>query len=231
MVIFNEELHTYTNSETNAIYKSVTTLLGEYKTPFDSDGHAERISKREGVTKQFILDIWEAETKKATDKGTKIHKLMEDYVKSDIKVEGFDTLYDSYDNMLANHINRYDKVLSEQLLFHHDYEIAGTADLIFDRKTNFTVGDFKTNKKFRFKTDFNDYFKDPISHLAYCEFNSYALQLSLYAYMYELVTQKTCSGLVIFYLENSKWIPYHVNYLKSDVINILNHYKYKRESV
>lgn len=231
MVIFDEETHTYTNTVTNKKYKSVTTLLGDYKTHFDSEGHAERISKREGISKEFILDMWAAETKKATDKGTKIHKIMEDYVKSGVKLDGFDSLYNSYDDTVSEYVTKYSNILSEQLLFHHEYEIAGTADLIFDRSKDFTVGDFKTNKKFRFKTDFNDYFKVPISHLSYCEFNSYALQLSLYAYMYELISGKICSGLIIFYIQNNKWIPYHVNYLKSDVINILNHYKYNRESV
>lgn len=231
MVIFDEESHTYTNIHTNRNYKSVTTLLGDYKSHFDSDAHATRISKREGVTKEFILEMWEAETKKATDKGTKIHKIMEDYVKSSTKLEGFDNLYTSYDSTVNEFVGKYNNILSEQLLFHNDYEIAGTADLIFEKSNTFIVGDFKTNKKFRFKSDFNDYFKAPINHLMYCEFNSYALQLSIYAYMHELLSKKVCNGLLIFYMQNTKWIPYHVNYLKSDVINILNDYKYRHESI
>lgn len=231
MVIFDEKSHTYTNTATNRLYRSVTTLLGDYKSHFDSDTHADRISKREGVTKEFILEMWEAETKKATDKGTKIHKIMEDYVKYSTKIDKFEKIYVSYDNIVNEFIGNYNNLLSEQLLFDTNYEIAGTADLIFEKSKSFTVGDFKTNKKFRFKSDFNDYFKSPISHLQYCEFNSYALQLSLYAYMYENTIGKVCDGLIIFYLEKNKWIPYHVNYLRSDVINILNHYKYSRESV
>lgn len=228
MLRFDEESHTYTNIETNSVYKSVTTLLGEYKTPFDSETHAERISKREGVSKEFILEMWATETKKATDKGTKIHKIMEDYVKYNLRKPGFDIFYDSYDNVVSDSISRFTSVKSEQLLYHHEYEIAGTADLIFEHKDTFTVGDFKTNKRFRFKSDFNDYFKDPISHLSYCEFNSYALQLSLYGYMNELISGKKCCNIVIFYLESGKWIPQHVNFLRSDVINILNHYKYNK---
>jgi ATP-dependent exoDNAse (exonuclease V) beta subunit len=224
MLRFDEESHTYTNTQTNAVYKSVTTLLGEYKTPFESEAHAERISKREGVSKEFILEMWAAETKKATDRGTKIHKLMEDYVKDSVRNPDFDAFYDSYDSLVSTYVDKYETVKSEQLLYHHDYEIAGTADLIFERKDTFTVGDFKTNKRFRFKSDFNDYFKQPISHLSYCEFNSYALQLSLYGYMYEQITDKRCSGLVILYLEGKKWVPHHVNYLRSDVVNILTHY-------
>jgi ATP-dependent exoDNAse (exonuclease V) beta subunit len=232
MIVFNEELHTYTNTETNEKYRSVTTVLGDYTHEFESDFHAERIAKREGVTKEFILEMWEAETKKATDKGTKIHKMMEDYIKNGtIGDYTSPEFYESYNTIVAEHVIKYKTILSEQLLYSHEYNIAGTADLIFEGPKSFTVGDFKTNKKFRFRTDFNDYLKDPISHLAHCEFNSYALQLSLYAYMYECISGKICSNLVIFYLQNSQWIPYNVNYLKSDIINLLNHYKYNNESI
>lgn len=231
MIKFDELSHTYTNINTNRVYRSVTTLLGDFKKPFDSETHAERVSKREGVSKEFILEMWESETKKATDKGTKIHKIMEDYVKDGIELDQFNSLYSSYNDIVSNNVGKYETLYSEELLFDHNYEIAGTADLIFDRKNNFTVGDFKTNKSFRFKSDFNDYFLEPVKHLTYCEFNSYALQLSLYAYMYENKTNKVCSGLVIFYLDKNRWIPYHVNYMRSDVINILNHHKYNSESV
>jgi len=226
MIVFNEELHTYTNTDNNKIYRSATTVLGDYTHEFDSNFHAERIAKREGVTIEFILEMWKAETKKATDKGTKIHKIMEDYVKSGIIGEyGSHEFYASYDTIVTDHVIKYKTVLSEQLLYTHEYEIAGTADLIFENDKSFTVGDFKTNKKFRYRTDFNDYLKDPISHLAHCEFNSYALQLSLYAYMYEIISGKICSNLIIFYLKDGHWTPKPVNYLKSDVVNLLNHYK------
>jgi ATP-dependent exoDNAse (exonuclease V) beta subunit len=112
-------------------------------------------------------------------------------------------------------------------LFLHDYEIAGTSDLIYEREKDFIVADFKTNKKYRFSNDFNDYFKAPIEHLTYCEFNTYALQLSLYAYMYEQKTGKKCNKLVTLYLEEDNWIPHHANYLKTDIINILSDHKTK----
>lgn len=231
MIKFDELTHTYTNTQTGRVYKSVTTLLGEYKKHFDSEMHAERVAKREGVSREFILEMWQAETKKATDKGTKIHKIMEDYIKDGVLLDQFSTLYDSYNDIVKNNIPNINSINSEELLFNHDYELAGTADLIFNHKDYFTVGDFKTNKNFRFKSDFNEYLLEPINHLAYCEFNTYALQLSLYAYMYECITNKKCSGLIIFYLQNNKWIHYNVNYLRNDVINILNDYKYKREGV
>jgi hypothetical protein len=58
MVKFDKATHTYTNVITNEKYISCTTLLGKYVKPFDSDYHAERVAKREGVSKEFILDVW-----------------------------------------------------------------------------------------------------------------------------------------------------------------------------
>ena len=225
MIVFDEKSHTYTNTETGNRYVSVTTLLGKYKKPFDSNTHSKRVAEREGVTQEFVLESWKATTKVATDRGTKIHKLMEDFVKFGEVDDTYNYLFKSYDRFVAKFIGNYKQVLSEELLFLHDYEIAGTSDLIYERKDDFIVADFKTNKKYRFSNDFNEYFQSPVEHLPYCEFNTYALQLSMYAKIFEIMSGKKCKGLVVLYLQEDKWIPYHCNYLKTDVTNILEQYK------
>jgi ATP-dependent exoDNAse (exonuclease V) beta subunit len=225
MIVFDESAHTYTNTNTSEQYISVTTLLGKYKKPFDSDGHSKRIASREGVSQEMILEMWKAETKKATDKGTKIHNMMEQFVKFGETVESYNYLFKSYNSIVERVIGEYKKVHSEKLLSIDEYNVAGTSDLIYERKDDFIIADFKTNKKYRFTTDFNDYMLSPVDHLSYCEFNSYALQLSLYAYMYEQESGKKCSKLVTFYLQEDKWIPYHSNYLKTDILNILKNYR------
>jgi ATP-dependent exoDNAse (exonuclease V) beta subunit len=222
MIVFDEKSHTYTNSQTEDKYISVTTLLGKYKVPFDKEKHSLRVAEREGVTQEMVLEMWEQENKKATDRGTKIHKLMENYVSYGEKVEDYDWMYKSYDKIASNHINKYKKVYSENLLYNHKYKVAGTADLIYDHGDFFTVGDFKTNKKFKYTSDFDELFKQPVDHLTYCEFNNYALQLSMYAYMYEEITNKKCKKIVVFYLKEDKWQAIHCNYLKSDIKSILD---------
>lgn len=224
MIVFDEKLHTYTNSESKEKYISVTTLLGKYKTPFDKDKHSLRVAEREGVSQELVLEMWDKENKKATDRGTKIHKLMENYVSYGEKAEDYDWLYKSYDKVTSHSVNKFKKIYSENLLHDHSYKIAGTADLIYDHGDYFTIGDFKTNKKFNYTSDFNEYFKDPIDHLPYCEFNNYALQMSMYAYMYEKISNKKCKKILVFYLREDKWQPIYCNYLKSDICNILNHY-------
>jgi len=231
MIVFDEKSHTYTNTETNNRYISVTTLLGKYKKPFDSASHSKRVAEREGVTQEFVLESWKETTRIATDKGTKIHNMMEQFVKFGETVESYNYLFKSYTKVVENTIGEYRKIHSEKLLSLDEYKVAGTSDLIYERKDDFIVADFKTNKKYRFNTDFNDYMLSPIEHLSYCEFNSYALQLSLYAYMFEKEIGKKCSKIVTFYLNEDKWIPYHSNYLKTDIINILNDWQTKQQKV
>jgi hypothetical protein len=224
MIIFNEEKHLYTSAETNEEYISVTTLLNKYKHPFDKDKHSLRVAEREGVSQELVLEMWDKENKKATTRGTKIHKLMENYVSFGEKEEDYNWLYKSYDKAISYTVDKFKKIYSENLLYNVEYKVAGTADLIYDHGDFFTIGDFKTNKKFNFTSTFNDFFKAPIDHLPYCEFNNYALQMSMYAYMYEKTSGKKCKKIVVFYLEEDKWRPIHCNYLKSDIQNILNHY-------
>lgn len=224
MIIFDEKSHTYTNSKTEEKYISVTTLLSRYKQPFDKDKHSLRVAEREGVSQELVLEMWDKENKKATTRGTKIHKLMENYVSFGEEESDYKWLYKSYDKVVSYSIDKFKKIYSENLLSNDEYKIAGTADLIYDHGDFFTIGDFKTNKRFNFTSGFNDFFKTPVEHLPYCEFNNYALQMSMYAYMYEKTSGKRCKKIIVFYLDEDKWKPIHCNYLKSDIQNILNHY-------
>ena len=135
-------------------------------------------------------------------------------------------LFKSYDKSVERCIDSYKEVLCERLLHNDEYKVAGTADLIYKHsKDEFTIGDFKTNKRFRFCSQFGERMLAPVDHLHNCEFNIYALQLSMYAYMYEQLTGMRCRKLVIFYLTGDRFTTYHCNYLKSDVEKVLENYK------
>ena len=218
---FDEASHTYTHIDTKKPFISVTTLLGKYKQPFDRDGHSKRVAKREGVSQEFVLEMWEAEKNRACSRGTNIHKVLEDYINYG-EVEGdWGWLCKSYDKAVERSVDSFKNILCENLLYDEDSAIAGTADLIFEHKNEFTVGDFKTNKKFKFSSPYSERLKDPISHLHNCEFNLYGLQLSLYAYLYERMSGKRCRKCVIFYLQDDRFVSYHINYMKAEVEAIL----------
>lgn len=223
-VDFNEETHTYTNTETGEKLISATTILGMYKPEFDRMGNARRVANREGLDISFVLDMWERDKNKACEYGTHIHKVMEDYLTEGKQESEYKKLYESY--------NKYEKVFDgfrdrhcEKQLFNLEYNIAGTADLIYEKEDSFFIGDFKTNKQFRFYNSYGEYYNPPISHLSVCEFNTYGLQLSLYAHLHEISTGKKCRGLVIFYKsKNDEWYPIRCNYMKCEIENLIQHY-------
>ena len=99
-------------------------------------------------------------------------------------------------------------------VYDDENEIAGTSDIIADVDDKyFDVLDFKTNKKFLFFNKYNKYLLHPVSHLQECQYNDYSLQLSLYAYLYSLVTGKRLRQIRILYHDGNKFHTYPVPYL------------------
>ena len=220
---FDEKSHTYTHKQTGDRFISVTTLLSKFKEPFDSDKHSQRVAKREGVPQELVLEMWKTEKDRACERGTNIHKILEDYISCGEVKQSYAWLCKSYDKVVERTIDPFKEVLCENLLYDESFKIAGTADLIYEHKdkNEFTIGDFKTNKKFRFSSPYGERLKSPITHLHNCEFNIYALQLSFYALLYERQTGKKCRKCVIFYLNEDRFVPYHVNYMRSEIYDIV----------
>lgn len=217
MVTFDKKTHTYRNDQ-GVIYTSGTSFVGKFKPKFESDKHAQRVADREGVTKEEILAKWEAGKNAACDYGTSHHEAMENYIKYGVRDPMYNALYDSYIETCKDYPYRGD-VMSETILYNHTYKLAGTADLIIANNEQFMVKDFKTNKRFRYGTQYGEYMRSPISHMPVCEYYSYALQLSLYAYMYEQMTDKQCSGLAVLYRapDSLEWQQIVLPYLKTDI--------------
>jgi len=229
-VHFDEASHTYTHN-TEGKLTSATTVLGKFKKPFDREYHAGRIAKKECVTVEYVLETWEHEKTKACDRGTQIHKLLEDYIRFGEAEDHYNWLYKAYNNVVERSIGSIDKVLCENIVHSTKFKVAGMADLIYNIKGDkFIVGDFKTNKKFNFSSLYGEHLLAPVDHLQNCEFNVYGLQLSLYAYMYEKMTGMRCSKCVIFYLKDNRFIPYHVNYMKAEVELLLTTFKQQYNS-
>ena len=232
IISFDEENHKYIHKPSNKEFISCTTLLGKYQKPFESDLHARHVADREGFTKEQVLQKWEFENKKACDKGNATHKLLEIYLTENRTINGAQWLYDAYDNAAKKDIGKVKELFSETILYDEDYCVAGMADLIFNHNKNeFTIADFKTNKKYDFHSNYNEWFLKPLEHLQVCKFNLYGLQLSMYAYFYEKMTNTKCRSLINFYIKDKQFFCYHTNYLKSDIEKLLKHWKTKTKGL
>jgi hypothetical protein len=226
-ITFDEPSHTYTHNETGEKYTSVTTLLGKYKKPFDSDATATRVAAREGVSKEIVLEMWDKEKNRACDRGTEIHKLLEDYITIGEEAEDWGWLFKTYDKCAQWSVDKYKKVLCEQLVWSEEFKISGLADLFYIHSDNtFTIGDFKTNKRYRFSSMYKDWMLEPLDHLPVCEHSTYGMQLSIYAYLYEQMTGMKCRQLVIYYLNKDRFVAHHPNYMKAEVKELFKHFYY-----
>jgi hypothetical protein len=95
-------------------------------------------------------------------------------------------------------------IYPEAVLFSKKHSLAGTSDIVEDCGDYFNIWDFKTNKKLNFISGYNQWLKKPVSHLSDCQYNVYALQLSIYAYMIQMQTKKKVGRLALFYLNPEK---------------------------
>jgi len=224
-IVLDHSTHTYTNIHNSEKYMSVTTLIGKYKKPFDKDYWSKKIADRDGKDPDQVLKEWASITKTAQNRGTNIHSVMENYLKDQFITEGYEELIKSFDKKCTGVIKSNSNILCERTVYSHEYKLAGTADVIVENKDLFYILDFKTNKKFNFISKYSDYFYEPLDYLQQCEFTTYTIQLSIYAYLHEQLTGKKCAGLKIFYLrefdDKTFWQDIATVYMKSTVLDLL----------
>lgn len=229
--------HIYIDSDTQEQYKSVTTVLSTLEEEFPAKDIAKAIERQSderkkekyiGLTESQILTMWEEENKVANEYGTRIHNLLEEYLKRNRfyfpKNDEEREILNSYDELNIDLGERY---YCEKILFSEKYKIAGMSDHIVDVDSDFfDINDYKTNKVINFYSPYGKKLLTPMEHLDDCQYNIYALQLSIYAYFYELETKKKCRTLNLLYFDrnNKKFTKYPVPYMKMEAIAILENY-------
>lgn len=231
MVILDPITHVYLDADNNQ-YESVTRFINKFTPQFDFESKSKKYASKYGLDVEEVRESWKQKNKQSTDFGTLIHEQIENRL---LKKE---SNYDRIIEDVAFEIE--DAFVGEYLLEHtlwdKDYKIAGTSDLIVDKKNTFSVVDFKTNKQIKYTNDFEDKFLlKPINHLPNSEYFKYALQLSFYAYLYNLKTNKQLDRLCFYWLkrknnsyenmDNASWIRHNVPYLKEEVKALLEYAK------
>lgn len=223
MVTFKEKTHQYFNEEGEQ-YVSATTFLHNFQVPFDKEKFAEMKAPKLGMTKEEVLEMWKQSAIDACKFGTKTHLIMENYIIGKEKKEEHSLLYESFNTIVEEDFKWAKKVWSEKLLYSDEYKIAGTADLIIEHNDyEFSVGDFKTNKKIDFANNFGQRMLAPIEHLSDCNYNLYSLQLSLYAYLFSRLSGKKCRKLFLMHLKDDKWNYISCNNMELEIKAMLNY--------
>jgi PD-(D/E)XK nuclease superfamily len=226
MIVFDPISHSYKNEFTGEVYISATTLIHKYKKPFDAKLMSERVAKKEGVTPEEIQSRWKVENNKSKDYGTELHAVIEDYLKTGNVSSDYTDFVQAYIDLGV--VTRKDELLVEHKMYSHEYKVAGTADIIrLEKNGGFSVFDLKTNKKFNYYNQYNEYLLSPLQHLTASEYSIYGIQLSLYAYMYQNHTGRRVNSIgVTYYDRNTNAFTYHpMSYMKYEVKALLDHFK------
>jgi hypothetical protein len=201
-IVFNAEEHSYKSIDGSEgiNWTSVTTLISSLKKPFDAKSVAARVSKNKrskwyGITQKTILEIWQNESDRAIGLGTFYHNQRESDLCSlaSIEREGVTVpvISPSGEHNGIRHapLQKLDPgVYPEHMVYLKSTGICGQSDLVEVVNGKVNIIDYKTNKEIKTEAFTNwegitEKMLDPISHLDDCNFNHYALQLSIYMYI------------------------------------------------
>jgi len=210
-LLFDEEEHKYTVGDKELV--SVTTYIKESFNPFEKELISKRVAKRDGKTQEEVLKEWE---QTGLD-GTAVHEEVENYIKDGTRPVIDKALYGMIH--CQNECSFYDKLVPEMRVYSEELGIAGTIDLVVYKPTHpslkprVILKDWKTNKKI-YTQGFGKTGLGVCSHLVDCNYNHYALQLSLYAYILEREYDVIVDGLELVHLKKAGYFTYKMDYMK-----------------
>jgi len=201
MIVFNADDHSYKSIDDNKIdWISVTTLISYFKNPFDANAVAKKVSKNKkskwfGIEPKLIKEIWNNESKRATDLGSFYHDQREADLCSFASIEREGVNVPVFKPIEAEKGTKFAPsqklelgVYPEHMVYLRSKGICGQSDLVEVVNGKVNIIDYKTNKQIKMKSYVNwegvsEKMLAPISNLDDCNFNHYALQLSIYMYI------------------------------------------------
>tara|TARA_R100000664_G_scaffold34130_1_gene54227 strand:+ start:20848 stop:21621 length:774 start_codon:yes stop_codon:yes gene_type:complete len=223
---------------------SATRLIGKFKQEFDSEYWSQKKADERNITKEEILAEWKYKADYSCEKGTLFHEYAENYLNNKIfpyptdkviKMLGnndvrkdFDKLKDLFHTFYQESYGKLIPIKSEVIVGDEDLGICGMVDQLFwnNKSKDLQIWDWKTNKQIKRNNRWQR-FKDPISHLDVCEFNTYSLQLSLYKYIIEKNTNlKLGDSFIVWFNEkNEKYEPIKCRNYTDEIKSMITEFK------
>jgi hypothetical protein len=200
-IIFNDADHSYKSIDGDNIdWVSVTTLISNFKKPFDAKAVAAKVSKNKkskwfGIEPETILKIWDDESQRAMSLGTFYHNQREadlcslaSIEKDGVTIPIFSPNAEPNGVKVAPLQKLESGVYPEHMVYLKSAGICGQSDLVEIVNGKVYIIDYKTNKEIKKESFVNwegisDKLSFPLLHLDDCNFNHYALQLSIYMYI------------------------------------------------
>ena len=153
LISLEEESHTYSLLNSDLKFKSVTEFIHTFFKPFDEQKIAKKLTqtnlKYKGMSVEQLINSWN----KRRDRGTIVHKQIEDFVNSECKIS--DAEMNNLDLKTIQGINFINKkclkktnlLASEVIIYSEELKLAGTIDLIIfnKEKNHVSIIDWKTS--------------------------------------------------------------------------------------
>lgn len=189
-VIFREKDHTYLLNEKRLI--SVTQKISKYVPKFNTEKVSSKYSEKNNLPVDYVLQKWDDQRNLGTELGNWVHLNVEGRLKNkELDLDYLITkeptalkklVKEFYLDNYKTQINNYIKMIKESKSKHLGSEIIvsnGNVAGQIDHLLNTHIDDFKNDKEIEY-TNFYQKFKSFLSHLDYCNWNKYRLQISLY---------------------------------------------------
>ena len=178
---------------------SVTSLISQFKQPFDAEKMSVKSSKNKkskwyGMTPEAIKEAWKNEANRATTLGTWYHNQREKDLCSFETIERQNQCIPIYKPVEVGGIKFSPNqkiengVYPEHLVYLRSAGICGQSDLVEVVNNEVYITDYKTNKEIKTEgyiswDGVRQVLSSPLSHLDDCNYIHYALQLSMYMYI------------------------------------------------
>ena len=200
-IAFKSDDHSYVSINDEKInWISVTTIINHFKKSFDAKKVAEKVSKNKkskwfGINPLEIQNIWNCESARATALGTYYHDQRENDIcsfasmeKNGITIPVIQPL-PLKDGLKIAPIQKLEPgIYPEHMVYLKSAGICGQSDLVEVVNNTVNIIDYKTNKEIKKESyvnwdGFSEKLSNPLNNLDDCNFNHYALQLSIYMYI------------------------------------------------
>lgn len=237
-IAFDEESHKYIHSKDetgNAEYLSVTTLIERFF-PFNLNRYIEKKAQDENRTEEDVLDEYLIIRDEATDKGSYLHKQIENFLNGNLydsdSIE-FQYFLDFYDLEIKKRNLSFHE--AEKMIFSNKHNIAGTIDCIFKKYNNneYVMFDWKRSKKLIIDGQPRiygyGYALSELSSLDNSSYFRYCLQQNIYKYILEteFCLKISSMQLVVLHENYSKYHVVRVPDMKKEINIILKSLKLK----
>ena len=225
--------------------KSVTSVIGEYKHPFDKEYWSKKKADERGITQEEIIKEWKYKADFSCEKGSAFHEYVENFLTNKVfpfpehkitkALDGEENMIECkkavekltklFDKFYKDSFGRLIPVRAEVVVGDEEWGVTGMIDQLFynEKSKKLEIWDWKTNKAINKKNKWQQ-FKEPLSHLDVCELNTYSLQLSFYKLIVERNTELEIGDCyIVWFNENNETYKIMKCYdFRDEILKIMN---------